>query len=427
MPLTSILFFSVAVVIVLLSVRKGADILSPGRFYALVWSVSFGLTELKLSGLQYAWPLESWLVILAGVTAFLVGTFVSYVLNLDKHLVSVSRMREVLHEWPLRENRLFWSIVVSSFMYLASYLVVYLVKGFIPMFSIRGALSRTEFQIFGFGVVLHSVVFIFFFTGLYLVQFRNRRTKKLMLVILGIISAVTFLFLLLRFQYIMAGVMVLTLLYYSTRHLRPRNALIYVALLSVFFYLVSTIRTGQILQQYLYTSSKMRFGPHLAPLTEPYMYVAMNLENLAHGIDRLENFTFGYFSFDFITALTGLKHWLSKYFSIDPTPFLNSTYNTYSALWPYYRDFGTVGMVLIQLCLGFGIGSLYYSMRRAPSIDKVTAYSVAVFVMLISISQSPIAWLWFVYNLAMLFIILKIAKTPGKTPRFGDPSEARRI
>lgn len=408
--MSSLPFLAIVVGIILLSLRKGSDLLSPARVYGFVWAVSLWLTGLKLSALQHVWTAESWIVILVAVAGFLIGTFIGYVQNVNADLVPVAQMRQEVRRTPIRSNRLFLLIILSFVLYAVSYAVVYMVKGFIPLFSLKGALSRTEFQVFGFGVVLHSVVFIVFFSVLYHMMTEDERLKRFILKVVSVVAVVTFFFLLQRFQLIMAAVMCMALLYYMSQHLRVRNTLVYIVILVVFFYWVSSIRTGQVLQYYLYASSKMKVPAQYVILTEPYMYISMNLENMAKGIERLETFTFGYYSFDFLTAITGVKHWVSEYFGLEATPFLNSSYNTYTSFWPYYRDFGVIGLAAVQLLLGWGISAVYYSMRRAPTVSNIAFYCIAVFVMFISFSQSPLGFLWFAYDVFMIYLILRLTR-----------------
>lgn len=408
------MFFSVCIFAVLLMFRKGSDMLSPGRLFGIVWALALGLSSLKLSALQHEWSLVSWLIILLGVLGFLAGAFLSYVQNLDQPHLSLRQMREVLSGTVIYEKRLY-AVILSGFAaYCISYAVVYLVKGFIPLFGMKGTESRVEFQVFGFGLLLHSVVFITYLTTLFHIFFRAQRAKKIVLQLVCLITAVTFFFLLQRFQLVMATLMIMCLLYYTTSKLRLKNAAILFLLIVAFFYWVSSIRGAQLLQQYLYLSSKMRFSSDYAFLTEPYMYMVMNLENLARGIDRLETYTFGYYSLDFLMALTGLKHWLADYFALDPLPFLNSGYNTYSSFWAYYRDFGVLGLTLIEFCIGWVIAQLYASMRRRPSLHNVSAYSAAIFTVIMSFFMTIASLLWFVFNVIVIILALRFVVQRSK-------------
>jgi oligosaccharide repeat unit polymerase len=92
---------------------------------------------------------------------------------------------------------------------------------------------------------------------------------------------------------------------------------------------------------------------------------------------------------------------------MDRLPFVNSAYNTYTAFWLFYSDFGVLGLALIPWILGFGSGLLYYRMRSRPSIKNVTAYGVAVFIMLFSFFVFPMSFLWFEVDLLVMYLFLR--------------------
>jgi oligosaccharide repeat unit polymerase len=370
------------------------------------------LVEFKFSGLQKAWSIESWILLMIGTGAFLTGTYIAYTLNLDKELVPISVMRQLLRKEKIREGRLFGLICLSIMVYAISFVVIYLVKGFLPIFVVGTSVSRVDFYVFGFGVLIDSTAFIVFFTLLYCLAIPGEKRKKLILVVLSMIALGSYFLLLQRFQIIMAIVMSMTLLFYASRHMRPRTLFFPTALAVAFFYWISSFRFSNVVSTFLYSTSKMKFPKAYALFTEPYMYVVMNLENFSHATDHLEHYTYGYFTLDFVTAIAGLKYWVLEYFGLDRMPFLFSSYNTYTAFWWFYSDFGVVGLAVIPLLLGFGAGALYYRMRQAPTIRRVTAYSVMVFVTAISFFVFPMANLWFEYNIAALYLILRWTIVP---------------
>jgi len=408
------IFFLIFFTVLLSSFRRGADLLSPSRVFILVWSFVLGLTELKLSYLQHEWSFQSWIMLLIGPASFLLGIFIVTVFNLDTTMIPVEEMRVRIRLARVSESRFFAVLGFSVALYLLSYITIYLVKGSIPLLSGDPAAARKEFSIFGIGVFLNSFTFTLYFVLIYHILIKGKPGRKWVLKTLVFVSGGTYILLLQRFQIVMAGVMCFSLLYYMTDKIRLKTVVGFAAGLIVLFYWISSVRTGELIQYYLYTMSRMKYSYHYAFLTEPYMYLVMNLENFARSVDKLESFTFGYYSFDFILALTGLKHWLAGYFTIDDTPFLISGYNTYSAFWTYYRDFGVLGVFIIPLILGIGVGRIYYSLRREPNYEHVTAYSVCMFVMVISFFNSPIGFLWFIYNIAMMVLILKAIRLPKR-------------
>jgi oligosaccharide repeat unit polymerase len=142
------------------------------------------------------------------------------------------------------------------------------------------------------------------------------------------------------------------------------------------------------------------------------MYFVMNLENFARSVNHLDYHTYGYFTFDFITSIAGLKYWIVEYFNLERMPYLISGYNTYTAFWWFYSDFGVIGLALIPWVLGFSAGLLYYRMRSRPTIKSVTAYGVMIFIMLFSFFNFPISFLWFEYNLLMIYLFLRWVMIP---------------
>jgi len=186
--------------------------------------------------------------------------------------------------------------------------------------------------------------------------------------------------------------------------------MLFMVLVASVIYSIATLRAGQILQTVLYKISLMKIHPDYAIFTEPYMYLVMNVENFVHAVSRLQGYTFGYFTFDWVFALIQLKYPIREYFSLAETPYLFSGYNTYTLFWTLYRDFGVLGISLLPLLGGLFVGSVYYAMRRNPTLELVSFYSIIVFVMGLSFFLSPLGSLWFVYIVGWMVTIFKLIR-----------------
>ncbi|MGA9117261.1 MAG: O-antigen polymerase [Bacteroidota bacterium] len=411
----SLICGAVCAALALTLLRRGTDPLSPGRFFAFIWSAAVGLTSLKLSALQHEWAAESWVLLLAGIGAFLGGTFVAWVLNLKTPLLSLGAMRAALREQEVHEGRLFALVTAGVAVYVTAYALNTMIRGWLPIFVVGSNISRVEFNVSGLTLFLYSAAFILFFTVVYHVTVRGRRGRKAVLGFLAFLTLGSYVLMLQRYQIILAAVVCFVFLYYTTRAVRWRTLLPLAAVVGGFFYGIASLRLGKLVATYTYSISKMRFPKEYAFLTEPYMYVVMNLENFATAVRKADHLTWGYFTFDFVTALAGLKYWAMDYFAVDRSPHLTSSYNTYTAFWWFYSDFGTAGLVLIPFVLGLGIGLLYYRMRSRPGIGSVAAYGAAVFVMFISYFNFPVSFLWFEYNLLAMYLFLRwtlVRKSP---------------
>jgi len=414
MSWVSLICFGICLGIILSIFRRGADPFSPARVFGFVWSLSIALADLKLSALQHVWNFDSWVLLLTGISAFLVGTFIAYVLNLGRELVPIRSMRQLLREEEVHESRLFWLICLSVAVYSVSYLVNFLVRGWLPIFVVGTNISRVEFNVSGLTLFLFSAAFIIFFTVLYHTLVQGKRTRKIILTVMSLVTVGSYFLLLQRFQIIMAAMICFTFLFYATHTIRLRMVLPLFLTISAFSYWISSLRLSHVVATFMYSASKMRVPKDYMFLTEPYMYVVMNLENFARSVNRLNYHTYGYFTFDFVAAVAGLKYWILDYFSLDRSPYLISGYNTYTAFWWFYIDFGVIGLALIPLFIGLSAGMIYYQMRTHPTIKGVTAYGVTVFVVFISFFVFPIMHLWFVYNMLALYWILRWAMTPRR-------------
>ncbi len=407
MNLLSVIVFLLVTIFILLSIRKGGDILSPTRVFGLTWCIVLGLADLKLSGLQHTWGLNGWLLALLGPCSFILGLFIAYIINFDSRFLTINEMRQIMKNHEIKDASLFNFIIVAFVAYIFGYLIIYLVKGYLPLFTFRPGAARIEYSVFGVGLFIHHMPIIIYFSIVYHLFSRGRYGKKTILKFIMLITLITYLFLLQRYQLIMISMMAFTLLYYTTKYIRLKTMLIFIGLGILIIYLIATLRAGQVVQKVLYVTSEMKFAEKYAIFTEPYMYMVMSIENFVRATSQLDQHTYGYFTFDFALALTGLKHWISNYFKIVENPFLISGYNTYTIFWTFYRDFGILGISIFPLVAGYLVGSVYYTMRRNPTIRNISFYGVIMFIMALSFFLSPLGFLWFVYIIVWMAVILK--------------------
>jgi oligosaccharide repeat unit polymerase len=173
-------------------------------------------------------------------------------------------------------------------------------------------------------------------------------------------------------------------------------------------YSVATLRSGKIIQFALYKTSLMKISPSYAFLTEPYMYFAMNLENFVRSVEKMQEHTFGLFTFDWLFALLQIKYPLREYFGIAEIPDQIGGYNTFTIFWSFYRDFGILGISCIPFLGGLYVGSIYYKVRMNPTVKSLSYYSIMVFVMAMSFFTNLLGFLWFIYIVAWIVIVLKL-------------------
>lgn len=388
--------------------KKDTDIFSPGRLFVIVWSLALGLTNLKLSRHQIEWSLFSWFMLFITLLSFLTGVFIVYVINSDKQLRTIKSIRISTFSSSLNNELLFKYIVILFIGYIFSYIISYLVIGYVPVFTRFPGLYRTNWGIFGFGLLIQAFPTLILLIILYYFIVKGNKGKKFLLANLFIITFITYALLLQRYYIIFAIIVCAAILYYGSKFFRLRNLIIILSIMFSVIYSMSYIRLSTTIVHYLYYLSDMKYSIKYAIFTEPYMYIAMNLENFANAIDKLQHFTYGLFTFDFIFALTGIKHPVAEYLNLSKFPdIITSSFNTFTMFFIYYRDFGIIGLGIIPLLLGMLFSTAYYKMRITPNINTISIYSIFVFVILFSFFVPIISFLHFVFNFLIIYLVTK--------------------
>jgi oligosaccharide repeat unit polymerase len=418
--------FLTCVAVILSAVRRGADPLSPVRVFGFVWALVLGLADLKFSGFQEEWSAYAWVVLLTALAAVVAGILLVDVLLLGgvSHVPIATIRRGVGGFSPANQRRYVGSLGALAGIYLVSYLVEAVSFGSVPIFSPRPDRARMEFGLFGVHLLVTLAPSVMILATQYFLVFRGKLRYRTAVLSVFVVVFVSYGFLLQRFSYVMWAVISGCFAFYFTRYINWKSLLAASGLFAGFIVFLQSIRLSRYVEDYIYVVSRMKYPRAFAPLTEPYMYTVMNLENLARGVDRLETFTAGLFTFDPFAALLGVKHAAAAYFNVVERPFLNSGYNTFPFMWTYYRDFGYAGMALICLSLGIAIGYLYNRFRSRPTLHLATAYILAVFFMSLSFFTNVLAMLNMVTNIVLLYSMNRLL-FPGAPPLGAGSTDGR--
>lgn len=411
MTLASFISFSVFAFVTLISLRRGTDVFSPARLVTLIWTMAIGLTDLKLSRFQLVWSSFSWIMLLVAISSMLVGTFIVYVINFQNKFPTLVITRSQFVDRDLNTGLLFKVIIFLFLSYIISFVVTSLVEGYIPLFTFAPDATRAKWGIFGFGLFIQVVPSLIYFIMLYFIIANKQNGHKVFISLLLLVTFASYLLILQRFYLVYSALLTIVFLFYSSKKINLKNLIVVLLILFTIVYGISAIRTSRYLINIIHYISAMKYSSKYAFFTEPYMYVVMNLENFAAGVNKLEVFDYGYNSFDFILALSGLKHWIFEYANIQEFPFIITTsFNTYTMFFAYYKDFGVLGLFFIPLSLGMLMSMLYYRMRREPSISNISLYGIFVFVILFSFFIPILSWLHFIFNLILITVITKLVE-----------------
>ncbi len=406
MSYLSIVCFLLCIFLLLDNRKKSVDLFSPSRVFSFVWALAIGLADLKLSYFQHKWDLYSWTTLLLGVFSLLAGIFSVYSVYSKERLLEIDEIRKYYSNYVIDGRRLFYILVILICVYFISYIIETIVEGYLPFWTTIPDKTRVEWGVFGIHLFVNSMPTILFLVSIYFIFIRHNKQRKILLIVFSLLIIISYFFTLQRFNLAIWVLMLLVLLYYTTKHVRLKHILLIGILLAIIISLIQKVRLIAYVQNYIYIISKMKYPATFSIFTEPYMYIVMNLENFARGVSNLETFTYGYFTGDFIFTLTGVKHWLAETFNIVERPFLISGYNTFSFLWPYYYDYGVLGVVLFPFLMGVATGFAYYSLRKSPNLLNLSVYSIAFYILVISFFTNPLTMLNTVFNIILTVIIV---------------------
>lgn len=397
--------------------RKKADLLSPGRVFLLLWLFILGLVELKLSRLQSEWELLDWVMVLLGLLTFLSGIYISYIINLDKPFLSVSKIRVKFRELEINDTRLFYFIVFYFLLCLVSFIVEWQIEGYIPLFTSRPDSARIMFGVYGLNYIVNSINVVLFLTIQYFIFVKSNLTKKTILVMVFILSLGNYILFVQRFGLFILFMMAFCLYYYSGKKLRVRTLILFLVVLFGIVIGIQSIRATQLFSSYIYVQSEMKFSPRYLDFTLPYMYLSMNVENFVKYYSHVQDHSFGFFTFEYLIEASTIRKWFIDYYNFNRIENYIGGYNTYPFFWTYYLDYGVAGLALMPFIIGFIFSEIYYFFHRNPTLVMLAMVSIVFAVIMISFNSDALSRLdtvlpFTVIVLAQfLFIKRKSAKT----------------
>lgn len=393
-----ILFFIIGI-----NFKKDTDILSPGKVFLVIWSVVLFITEFKFSLFQHTWSLFAWITLLMSIIAFSSGNLIANTVLISHRLYSLESIRSNFRMKKFNLSKLLVFLIGLFIIYLSAWTLEIILYGEIPIFSLQPDKARSEFGVFGIHLIVNLFPSILFLCIEYFVLQTTQTKHKIFVWSIFIITFFSYFFLLQRLNYFFWGTLTFTFLYYSSNSLNLKKIITGLIILIIIMWGINSIRVAQYATQYLYVISKMKYSSDYASLTGPYMYIVMNMENFANGVNRLQQHSYGILSGDWFVALIGIKSWLAEYFNVDYRKFVYSSYNTYPIFWNFYYDFGLIGVVISSLVLGYLSSLFYFLFRITMRLKYMVMYGIILFGIVMSFFTNIFTSLNFIVNILLLW------------------------
>ncbi len=397
----AVLIFAAAVLF--FTDMRGAGL--PLRLRAL-FSLSFvggqGLSCLKLSALQTAWEPMTWAALFLAYTVFWLAFEVS-----RKNRGAAPSGTFVGQTSVIRTDRLFLVIAGITVLSWVAFLTEVFLLGYVPLFLRGVPHAYSYFHISGVHYFTVSAVLVPSFAVAWMETERRLRSGKLLAVLFCVFSAVLLPILCVsRFQLILAALTAgFTLLVMERGQFPARIGGAAAAGVLLLYVLLTVARSHSV--SYLNDIFEMKY-PLPIFISQPYIYIANNYDNLNCLIRELPAHTFGLRILYPLWGLTGLKFFFPALASF-PLYVTKQELTTVTLFYDAWYDFGVLGVVGFSALLG-GLAFFLEDRLRAQHHPLFCVFyaQVAVYLALAFFTtwfSNPATWFYFAETLAAALFV----------------------
>lgn len=357
-----------------------------------------GVSALKLSALQTDWLPETWAALFVAYTVFwLVFEILRRRSGGENHHIG----RKVL---PYASHRMFLAVIIITVLSAAAFLLEVKLVGYVP-FLLRGVPhAYSYFHVSGVHYFTVSCVMVPSFAALWMKTARQKTHLEEKIVM--VCSAIAFLIPILcvsRFQLILsASLLFLTLVLSAERRPSPFAVIILVLALLPVYVILTIARSHSV--EYLNGIFEMKVRLPIF-ISQPYIYIANNYDNLNCLIGQLTRHTFGLRMLFPVWGLTGLKFLFPQLVSF-PLYVTKEELTTVTLFYDAWYDFGIIGIAFLSGILGFVSYKLECWLEGSHHPAAVVFYAqFAVYLGLAFFTtwfSNPATWFYFAETLAVL-------------------------
>ncbi len=403
--------------------KKNKRVINFSGFFALGFIGGFGLSLLKLSKLSTGYNVITIIIIYVSYFSLYLGRY--FFDNYKNKILEGSddgiknEKREYNSNFikadTSKGDKFIIGLIIITF---AVFLFEASILKFIPLFTKDTPHAYSTFHIF---MVHYITTFYIFIPSFAVANHMSQIGTKKALIGSFIYVIIMSLLLVSRSQLIQSFVIAIFvyLIYHKGRMNYDKKMLITFGVSFLMFlvlYLVITYNRAHDIA-YLEDIFEMKNPDIPIFITQPYMYIAHNFENLNFLVNNLEHFTFGSRILAPLFTLTLIK----KFFPIvlnSPTLIIKEELTTKTIVYDAYYDFGIVGVVALMFIIGF-VGSYLEDKVYSKLHDSignnytVVLYALYCYYMLFSFFQTYFSltdtWVYIIF--IILIIIYKSLKS----------------
>lgn len=387
---------------------KVEDLLRPSIIFSLLMMSTYFLSTLRYSLLQETYPFWFTLLILSLILTFYFGDKSASIFHkpIEKRFINYSSVTMNILIFIM------WCLIILSFSKMVQIL------GAPPAIS-KG--NRAEYFVSGWGtiVILQSSFF-----GLLLYDKFNKNVTRKMFWIYC--SSIILIAVLLSNKFQIIYMLILFLISYNTFKKKIKFKTLLFSALSIIFLFILLYEFVYkemygVSMDTLYSAYRMRIPGNLKYLTQPYLYVAFNYENLFHFINSDTHYLYGLKTFGSILELIKLKgiysfqtiSYLSEWKNLLPVPSLT----TGTMFQDFVQDGGILFAYVMTFICGFCSRASYDSFKINKNFGSFFLYAATTVAIFMSFFSNVFTLKVTIINVFAGFIfsmILKLNLVIGK-------------
>jgi oligosaccharide repeat unit polymerase len=341
------------------SIIKTNDIFNPVGIFSLVWIVTIGISNFRLSAWQSNWSVKMWFVVTIFYLSFLLGYFL-----ISK--LTIHRVYKFIDGEP-SENNYKRFIYILFFVCFGAYLAEVMKSGFLPIIA-SGTGAYKEFGIRFVHYFTVTLVLVNILITLYYFKFKTINKWFIIIYIVSFLSIFT----LLSRQLLIFLILITVLsFHYLYRKIKITHLGLILLIGFIAFALLGNLRSNS--SSYILEVGRMIEGVESPIFAWLYLYLGYSFENLNYYINNFDQIFWGTNTFFPIFAFTLTKQFIET----DMTQFFPYVdLNTSTMAYDFFLDFGVFGVVLFPLLIG-GLSAFIYS-----KVNRSSFYSVIIYTMI---------------------------------------------
>ena len=359
----SVIMISLAIFLYIKEIKYTNRIINVRGLFALGFIGGFGVSLLKLSKLANDYSIMTFVVVFTSYFAVYLGTFYKNKNDGKSDNIPNSKIFAAGNDDKIRNGKKILPedilmILLFTFSF-ASFMIEVMILKFIPVFTVNTPHAYSTFHVFMIHYITTFYSFIPCFALCNYFKNPNRQMNKIWIVVSYVYVIIMAILMVSRSRLILCIVLsIFIIIIYKQNDLKNilsnKKNLLLILMLSILFlglYVIITINRAHDIE-YLNGIFEMKNENMPIFITQPYMYIAQNFENLNYMINNIFRFTFGRRVLYPLFTLTLIK----KFFPLvldAPTYIIKEELSTLTIVYDFYYDFGLVGVFIFCFLIGY--------------------------------------------------------------------------